>query len=206
MRAADDATRRGWRLGPFRPWEVVIIAIAVVLFAAAALAGPSTPPAGAPVATPSSSAPPVAQTPTAAPSPVAAVDQIIAAQVGDYELVDRRPPDEGPQGGAVQAIELRYEQTPRDPDTDVFHAIEIHLDDAAAEGRVRTFANAMSESGFQVVREQPLRATDGERQGYFIGLQSGSQSLLLWSNQNVTFSLGGAGAADVDSFYDALPY
>lgn len=197
-------------------WEIVVIAVAIALFAAAALADPPTPatPAAAPSASPpqpgvsaAPSAPtPGGPTPTASPSPVAAVDQIIVEEVGDYMLADRRPAEAGAQGGAVEAVELRYEQNPRDVDSDMYHAIEIHLDATAAEARVRMFANAMGETGFEVVREQPLRGTDGQRQGYFIGMRSSAQTLLLWSNENVTFSLGGGNAADAESFYELLPY
>lgn len=69
------------------------------------------------------------------------------------------------------------------------------------------FADAMEASGFSIVREQPLRSEEGERQGYFISMRAqGGQDLLLWSNQNVTFSLAGARSADVEAFYEMLPY
>lgn len=214
---------------PFRPWEVVVITIALVLFVIAFFAGPEEPPVpvavptstpsdavvassspapatGSPVPTPSPGAS-ASATPAPNPTPVASIDQIVAEEVGDYVLVDRRPDEDGPLGGAIEADELRYSLGRRSrPDSAIFHAIEVHVDATAADERVRIFADAMKESGFNIVREQPLRSDEGERQGYFISLRAGDQELLLWSNQNVTFSLAGAKSADVEAFYDMLPY
>lgn len=201
----------------------MVIAIALLLFVIAAFAGPpETPPAPVPVApsasasptpaAPEASASPSAgpsdapQTPTPVASPVGTVDQILAEEVGQYMLVDRRPAEAGAQGGALEAVELRYALARPRADTDIYHAIEVHLDSAAAERRVRTFAKNMATSGFEVEREQPLRGEDGERQGYFVSLRGTGQSLLLWSNQNVTFSLSGGQGADVEAFYGSLPY
>ena len=130
----------------------------------------------------------------------------MAEEVGEYRLVDQRPGDPAAQGSALETVDLRYETDPPEPDTEVFHAIEVHVDGGAADARVRTFARAMTETGLTVVRSQPLRGADGERQGYFIALEGAQQRVLLWSNENVTFSLGGGTEADVDDFYELLPY
>lgn len=203
----------------------MVIAIALVLFVIAFFAGPDEPPPSVPVPTTASSGGVVASSspahptatpaatsspgasPSATPTPVATIDQIVTEEVGDYELVSREPDEDGPQGGAVEVEELRYSlQRRQRPDSAIFHAIEVHLDAASAEERVRIFADAMKASGFSIVREQPLRSEEGERQGYFISLRGGDQDLLLWSNQNVTFSLAGAKSADVEAFYEMLPY
>lgn len=212
----DDSAAPARRWGPFRTWEVVVIAIAVVLFILAAFAGPRGTPAPPPGATPipSVTATPSEQTVSDEPlpvpgptgSPVATVDQIVAEQVESYELVDQGLSEAGAQGGALQSVELRYSLTPPSPATDIFHAVEVHADDTAARERVKTFGEALRRSGYTIVREQPLRSAEGEIQGYFIALRAVGQRLLLWSNKNVTFSLGGGEEADVDAFYDALPY
>ena len=197
--------------------------MAVVLFIVAAFARPTPPPQqvaapGSPVASgqpeptassgassdPSGTASPAA--PAATPSPVATAAQIVAEEVGDYRLVDQRPGDPAAQAGALETVDLRYETDPPEPGTEVFHVIEVHVDRDAADARVRTFARAMTETGLKVIRAQPLRATDGGRQGHFIALEGAQQRVLLWSNENVTFSLGGGAQADVDAFYDSLPY
>jgi hypothetical protein len=186
------------------------------LFVAAVFAGPdaSERPQPGPSASalptgeassPSPSAAP-APTPTVAASPVASVDQIVVEEVGDYLLVDRRPATDLAERGAVEAVELRYEQAPHLDGTEVFHAIEIHVDAGAADDRVRVFAESMGASGFTVVREQPLRSDAGRRQGYFIALTDDDNQLLLWSNENATFSLGAGDGVEIDDFYEMLPY
>lgn len=219
------AAEGGRRWGSFRPWEIAVILIAIVLFVLAAFAGPrgEAPP---PIAQPSASAPaspvvlppasPTASpTPTPSPtlpadlptgSPVATVEQILAEEVGDYMLADRSLSESGARSGALQSVELRYVLSPPDSDTDIFHAIEIHADDTAATERVKTFAAAMEQTGYRVLREQSLRDDDGSIQGYFVSLRGEGQPLLLWSNRNATFSLGGGPEADVNRFYDDLPY
>lgn len=196
-----------------------MIVLAIVLFILAAFAGPrgapSPPlvapsPSGSPDAllspSPTASASPGIPIPQPTGSPVASVDQILASEVGAYTLVDRGLSESGAQGGALQSAELRYSLSPASAETDVFHAVEIHASPEAAQERVRTFGEALSSTGFMRVREQPLRNADDEVQGYFIALRGQGQRLLLWSNQNVTFSLGGGADADVDAFYEALPY
>lgn len=213
----DQGTAPARRWGPFRTWEVVVIAVAIVLFVLAALAGPRgapLPPVASPTETvgpaPSGSPTddPVGFVPVPGPtgSPVATVDQIIAEQVASYELVDQGLSEAGAQGGALQSVELRYSLTPPSPKTDIFHAVEIHPDAAAARARVETFGEALQRSGYTVAREQPLRNAKRDVQGYFIALFAQGQRLLLWSNENATFSLGGGEDADVDAFYDDLPY
>lgn len=208
------------RWGSFRTWEIVVIAIAILLFVLAAFAGPrGTPPvaptvaatagAGAttvasPSAGPSATATPPTDLPTG--SPVATVDQILAEEVGDYTLADRNLSETGVQSGALQSVELRYVIAGESSDTDIFHAIEIHPDDTAASERVKTFGAAMEQTGYRVLREQSLRNDDGSVQGYFISLRGEGQPLLLWSNRNATFSLGGGPEADVNAFYEGLPY
>ena len=214
MTEAGAAPGRRW--GPFRTWEVVVIAIAVVLFILAAFAGPRATPAP-PLATPTQTASAVPSpspgasegfVPVPGPtgSPVAAVEQIVAEEVGFYELVDQGLSEAGAQSGALQSVELRYALTPPSAQTDIFHAIEIHPDAEAARERVETFGEALRRSGYTVAREQPLRGPDQDVQGYFIALLGQGQRLLLWSNENATFSLGGGEEADVDAFYDDLPY
>lgn len=210
-----------------------MIAIAILLFVLAAFAGPrggaptvtpSAPPASvapgssvAPgasatpstlasagaTATPSSAASP---TPQPTGSPVATVDQIVVESIGDYMLADRNVSETGIDSGALGSVELRYVLPGGDEDTDIFHAIEIHPDDVAAQERVETFGAAMEQTGYEVLREQSLRNDDGSVQGYFISLRGGGQLLLLWSNRNATFSLGGGPDADVNAFYESLPY
>lgn len=212
---SDDGTAPARRWGPFRTWEIVVIAIAIVLFVLAAFAGPRGTPAppdgAAPTQAPPGSATPgpsegVFPVPGPTGSPVATVDQILAEQVGSYELVDRGLSEAGAQGGALQAVELRYSLTPPSPETDIFHAVEVHASADAARDRVETFGEALQASGYTVAREQPLRNAEQDVQGYFIALTAQDQRLLLWSNRNVTFSLGGGEDADVDAFYDELPY
>lgn len=208
----------------------MVIAIALVLFVIAFFAGPdeAPPPVAVPTSASSggvvassspapatgspapSTSPSPGATPSATPtpSPVTSIDQIVVEEVGSYVLVDRRPDEDGPQGGAVEADELRYSPQRRQrPNDAIFHAIEVHVGAESADERVRVFADAMEASGFSIVREQPLRSEEGERQGYFISMRAqGGQDLLLWSNQNVTFSLAGARSADVEAFYEMLPY
>ena len=197
---------------------MVVIAIAVVLFVLAAFAGPRGNP-NPPLATPTET---VGPSPVGSPSgdpaegfepvpgptgtPVASLDQIVAEQVESYELVDQSLSEAGAQGGALQSVELRYSLNPPSPETDIFHAIEIHPDADSARERVETFGEALQRSGYTVAREQPLRSADQDVQGYFIALTAQDQRLLLWSNENATFSLGGGEEADVDAFYDDLPY
>ena len=217
--ASPAPARRRW---PFKPWEVVVIATAIALFIAAALAGPreqAAPPAASPSAVgvaPSGTAGAV-PTPTATAliprdaqgrvaSPVASIEQVLTEQVGDYTLVNRGLSESGARGGALQAAELRYSTTPPDPKTDVFHGVEVHLDTQAARDRVQTFGAALAESGFEVAERQPLRNESGDVQGAFLELTGEGQRLLLWSNRNVMFSLGGGEDADIDAFYADLPY
>lgn len=222
------------RLGPFRVWEVVVIAIAIVLFVIAAFAGPSQPPP--PVAAPSGSPGPVpsastaasgtpspgaATSPTPAPtqtaliprdeqgrtgSPVVTVEQVLVDEVGDYVLANRGLSEADVRGGALESTELRYATQPQDDATDVFHGVEVHLDAAAARARVRTFGEELEESGFEVFRRQALRGPTGNVQGAYLELRNGDQQLLLWSNRNVMFSLGGGEDADLHAFYEGLPY
>lgn len=215
----DDPAGVPRRFGPFRLWEVVVIAIAIVLFAAAAFAGPAgdpgtvpspdaaSSPSPAPSApTPTASLPPPGERPTTK-GPVSLVDEILPEEVGDYRLADRGLSEAGAQAGAVDAAELRYSLDPGDAATDMLHGIEVHRDGPTATARVRSFRETLAASGWETAREQPLRNTEGEAQGYFIALrQDGSQRLLLWSNRNVMFSLGGGSEADVDAFFEALPY
>ena len=212
---SDDGTAPARRWGPFRTWEIVVILIAIVLFILAAFAGPrgtppppaSAPPTQAPSGSPTAdSSEGVLPVPGPTGSPVATAEQIIAEQVGAYELVDQGPSEAGAQGGALQSVELRYSLTPPSAETDIFHAVEVHASAEAAEQRVETFGEALQRSGYTISREQPLRNADRGVQGYFIALTAQDQRLLLWSNQNVTFSLGGGEEADVDGFYDDLPY
>lgn len=206
--------KRRW---PFRPWEVVVISIAIVLFIAAAFAGPREPVAP-PAASPSAGVDVVASpTPTEialvprdeqgrAGSPVASLEQVLPEEVGEYTLTNRGVSEDSARGGALQSAELRYSLQPPSPETDVFHGIEIHLDAAAARRRVQTFGDALRESGYEVAERQPLRNEAGDVQGAFLELADGEQRLLLWSNRNVMFSLGGGEDADIDAFYQALPY
>ena len=196
-----------------------MIAVAIVLFVLAAFAGPRGEPGPPPLATPTETAEPAPSgSPSGQPSegfvpvpgptgsPVASVEQIVAEQVESYELVDQGLSEAGAQGGALQSVELRYSLTPPSPETDIFHAIEVHPDADAARERVETFGEALQRTGYTVAREQPLRNAEQDVQGYFIALFAQGQRLLLWSNENATFSLGGGQEADVDAFYDALPY
>lgn len=212
---SDERTAPARRWGPFRTWEIVVIIIAIVLFVLAAFAGPRgtpAPPAGAPPTQLPSGAPSagasegVLPVPGPTGSPVATAEQIIAERVEAYELVDQGLSEAGAQGGALQSVELRYSLTPPSAETDIFHAVEVHASADAAEERVKTFGEALSRTGYTIVREQPLRSAEQDIQGYFIALRAQGQRLLLWSNRNVTFSLGGGEDADVDAFYDALPY
>jgi hypothetical protein len=215
---SEDPAAPARRWGPFRTWEIVVIAIAIVLFVLAAFAGPRGTPTPLVSPTggtddPSPFASPTGDTsegfvPVPGPtgSPVASADQIVADQVGSYELVDQGLSEAGAQGGALQSVELRYSLNPPSPETDIFHAVEVHGSADAARERVKTFGEALQRSGYSVAREQPLRNADQDVQGYFIALTAQDQRLLLWSNQNVTFSLGGGEDADVDAFYEDLPY
>ena len=198
-----------------------MIAIAILLFVLAAFAGPRGAPPAAPSSAPSASVTPsplasavatatpsgtAVPTPQATGSPVATVDQIVAENIGDYKLADRNVSDTGIDSGALSSVELRYVLPGGDADTDIFHAIEVHPDEVAAQERVETFGAAMEQTGYEVLREQSLRNDDGSVQGYFISLIGGGQPLLLWSNRNATFSLGGGPDADVNAFYESLPY
>lgn len=215
---------RAKRRWPLRTWELVVIVIAIALYAAAALAGPSTntPPAPPASVAPTASAGPTPgarATPSVAPtlvvprdeqgrtgSPVAMVEQVLTEKVGNYVLADRGLSEAGARGGALQSAELRYARPPRGSEADIYHGIEVHLDADAARERVRTFGAALGQSGFEVVQRRPLRDDEGELQGLFLELRSKSQRLLLWSNRNMMFSLGGGPAASVDTFYEQLPY
>lgn len=206
---ADASARqpRG-RWGSFRTWEIVVIAIAILLFVLAAFAGPGTQdPSAVPPPSPDPSASP-GSSPTDVPtgSPVASVDQILTDDVGAYVLADRNDSRAGLDSGALQSVELRYELRGRGSDTDIFHAIEIHRDEVAASERVKMFGAALEQTGYEKLREQSLRNDDGSVQGYFISLLDEGQPLLLWSNRNATFSLGGGPEADVNAFYEGLPY
>jgi hypothetical protein len=209
---SDDSPAPARRWGAFRTWEVVVIAVAIVLFVLAAFAGPRgqrSPVPGAtilPSASPSAGEESPLPVPVPTGSPVATVEQILAEQVGAYTLVDQGLSEAGAQGGALQSVELRYSLTPPSATSDIFHAVEVHATAEAARERVQTFGDALTSSGYTVAREQPLRSAQRDVQGYFIALQGQGQRLLLWSNQNVTFSLGGGEDADVDAFYNELPY
>ena len=215
----DDAAAGPRRFGPFRPWEVVVIAIAIALFVAAALAGPreQAGPSPAPsdgVAGESPTPDPTPTVTTVVPrdeqgrigSPVASIEQILVKEVGDYTLVNRGVSEDANRGGSLQAAELQYSLQPPSPATDVFHGVEIHLDAEAARERVQDFGEALGESGFEVNDRQPLRNEAGDVQGGFLELIGEGQRLLLWSNRNVMFSLGGGEGADIDAFYELLPY
>lgn len=185
----------------------MVVGIAIALFVVAAFAGPSEPPGpqGKPATAPSAAASPT-ERPTG--SPVADIDEILAEEVSGYLLVDRGVSEGAAQGGALDSAELRYalDREGGDTDTDIFHTIEVHVDQPAASARVSTYGEALTRTGFRVVREQPLRSSEDEVQGTFIALRATGQHLLLWSNRNTVFSLGGGPDADVEAFYDALPY
>ncbi len=196
-----------------------MILVAVVLYVAAAFAGPpEQPPAQTAPAEPSVGASPGMRTPpTSTPavsrdeqgragSPVAAVEQVLTNEVGDYVLVNRSLSESGARGGALQSAELRYVLQPARSETDVFHGLEVHLDADAAQERVRQFGTELQGSGLRITRRQPLRNASGSVQGHFIELRGNGQRLLLWSNRNVMFSLGGGRDADLDQFYEDLPY
>ena len=220
------------RLGPFRPWEVVVISIAIVLFVIAAFAGPSQPPP--PAAGPSDvPVPGVSASPDSAPtpspgaaatptptmtaliprdeqgrtgSPVATVEQVLVDKVGDYVLANRGLSEAPVRGGALESTELRYSMQPQADETDIFHGVEVHLDAAAARQRVGEFGEDLSESGFEIYRRQSLRGPEGDVQGAYLELRNDGQRLMLWSNRNVMFSLGGGEDADLNAFYERLPY
>ena len=227
--AADDAegspkrSRGRWRL---RPWEVVVIVIAIVLYLAAAFATPrGAPPASAPATpTPGASASPGASESVASEAsptpdlvvprdeqgrtgtPVATVDQVLDDVVGDYFLANRSLSEAGANGGALQSAELRYTLRPQRNETDVFHGVEVHLDAQTARDRVRDFGDSLASTGFEIDQQQNLRSDEGGVQGLFIELVKGEQRLMLWSNRNVMFSLGGGAQANLDAFYEDLPY
>ena len=139
-------------------------------------------------------------------SPVATVEQVLVDEVGDYILTNRGLSESGVRGGALQSTELRYALEPQDEETDVFHGVEVHLDAEAARERVETFGEQLQESGFEVYRRQALRSPGGDVQGAYLELRKDGQQLLLWSNRNVMFSLGGGEDADLLAFYERLPY
>jgi hypothetical protein len=222
---SDSGGRKG-RRWPFRTWEVIVIAIAIVLYLAAAFAAPQgTPPASAPpTPTPGSSGTPGLVGPTGAEAtatpdiaiphdgqgrtgdPVAVVDQVLDDVVGGYYLANRSLSEAGANGGALQSAELRYTLRPQRNETDVFHGVEVHLDSQAARDRVRDFGDSLASTGFKIQQQRNLRSDAGGVQGLFLELVKGEQRLMLWSNRNVMFSLGGGAQADLDTFYEDLPY
>ena len=138
-------------------------------------------------------------------SPVATVEQVVEDDVGAYTLADEGISYGGVEG-ALQSAQLRYTAPGNDRSTDVLHGVEVHLDAEAARRRVRTFGSALNTSGYRIVRRQELESATGDVQGMFYELRRDRQRLLVWSNRNVFFSLGGGTRADIDTFYDDLPY
>jgi hypothetical protein len=214
----DPAPRRRWHL---RTWEVVVIGIAIALFITAAFAGPggepgptsASPPAGA-RAVPDPGVSPIPTVTAVIPrdaqgrvgTPVATVEQVLVEEVGDYTLFGRGISGTATRGGALQSAELRYVLDPQTDSSDIYHGVEVHLDAQEARDRVLSFGSSLAGSGFRVTQRQPLRSPAGSVQGAFLELRGQGQRFLLWSNRNVMFSLGGGADADLDMFYEALPY
>lgn len=214
--------RRGF--ASFRPWEIAVIVLAVVLFAVAALISPDAPdelvapseqpsvsasgtaaPAATATPTPSPSSTPT-PTPTVAEGPVAHISQILTEEVGEYRVVDRRPSEAEASGGAVESVDLRYTLSPQTDPTDVLHTIAVYSSPARAEARVAEFSDGLQGAGFRIIRTEPLRSAGGGTQGAFSLLRHKGQSALLWSNRNVYFALIASDEVDLDAFYADLPY
>ena len=192
--------------------------------------GPSDRPSQAASDTPTSGAsdapdpPSAGPTPTGAPSDgatddstnapvlpvegqvVTSVDDVLEEQVGTYRA-GRRINGGLADTGASDSAEIRYNQDPARRQTRILHTIGIYESDSAARDRVRSLADSLAPP-FVLGEEQELTDAEGNSYGVLVTLnnEAGALTFVLWSNRNAYFSLGGGAGADLEAFYNNLPY
>lgn len=134
------------------------------------------------------------------------VDQVLTEEVGDYTLT-RRINDELADTGAIDSAELLYDRDPRSRKTRVVHFVGIYESQSDAVDRVRRRADSLTPP-FVVGDDRELAEESGEVYGHLITLNndSGNLAFVIWSNRNVFFILQGGTDADLQDFYNQLPY
>ena len=137
---------------------------------------------------------------------VSLVDEVLTEEVGTYRLARRI--DAGLEDtGAVDSAELRYNLDPASAETRIDHTIGVYPSASAAQDRVRDQVEHLTPP-FEIGEERELMDPQGEVYGSIVTLNSdqGDLTFLLWSNQNVYFLLAGGEDADLEAFYNQLPY